>query len=243
MRASPVNGGASRREKLLLLFLLALLVMAGLVYFEPLRDAAQRATRFMLDKEGARAWIQARQPYSALYYLGLCLLQVVISPIPGEVSGFLGGLVFGWSYGFIYATIGLTVGSLFNVVVGRVFERVFLERFISKRTLDAFEARVHRWGLTTVFILFLIPGSPKDVLCYLFGLSRIPIFRFLFVSSLARMPGTLVLCLQGAEVFEGDWTYFAAVTGGALAVLIPALIYKDRLLRRLGVLDQADRPE
>lgn len=223
--------------KWFLVGILVLLAALTVLYWGPLHDFAVRVTRFMLDKEGARAQILAH-PHSLLYFIGLQAIQVIISPIPGELSSFLAGLVFGWGPGFFYATIGLTIGSLINVCLGRIFERVFLEKIIPARILDSFEKKAKKWGLFTVFMLFLFPGAPKDTLCYLFGLSRIPIWVFLLVSSVARMPGTLVLCLQGDKVVEGDWTVFIVLTLGAIALIVPAYLFKDRIFKIFGIDDQ-----
>ncbi|MEW6265190.1 MAG: VTT domain-containing protein [Thermodesulfobacteriota bacterium] len=236
MNDSCKNSHNQRRKRLLFAGLV-LLAAAGAVLYRPAGELAWKTTLFLLDKNGARATLLAYQPYSSFYYIGLCALQVVIAPIPGELSGFLGGLVFGWARGFLYSTLGLTLGSLINVTLGRVFERVFLEKILPARLLDAFEAKSRRWGLATVFILFLIPGAPKDILCYLFGLTRLPILSFIVVSTVARLPGTLVLTLQGDKVVEGDWGFFIVLTSVSLALLVPALLFRERIFRRLGIGD------
>ena len=235
--ASPAKDAPhqGRKQKIIAIVGLVALVVLAVVFFRPIKELTLEITRFLMDKDGARAYFQAHEPYSALYFIGLSVIQVVISPIPGELACFLGGVVFGWLKGFLYATLGLTIGSLINVTLGRIFQRVFLEKIIPARLLDAFEARANKYGVLTVLILFLFPGAPKDIFCYLFGLSRIPIWIFLLVSSVARMPGTLVLSLQGDQVFEGDWTAFIVTTVAAMVVLIPTLIYKDRIMRRLGL--------
>ena len=235
MGSSNRNNNSRKVKVWLLAGGIVLLAVLGAIFYGPVRELVWKITGFLMDKEEARRYILSYQPYSALYFIGLQALQVVLSPIPGELSGFLGGFIFGWAFGLIYSTAGLTLGSLAAVSLGRVFERVFLEKIIPARILNEFGVRVHRWGLATVFILFLIPGAPKDYMSYLFGLSPIPIWSFLLVSSMARLPGTLVLSLQGAKVFEGDWTFFALLTVGALTVLIPLLLFKDRILGRLGI--------
>lgn len=213
------------------------LAVTAMVFFGPVGEWIGRSTAFLMDKEGARNYILA-QPHAALYFIGLQALQVIFSPIPGELSGLLGGFIFGWVPGFFYSTLGLTLGSLAAVSIGRALERVFLEKIIPARILDEFGARVDRYGLVTVFILFLIPGAPKDYLSYLFGLSRIPILHFVVVSALARIPGTLVLSLQGAKVFQGDWVFIIALTLAALIVLVPLLFFKDRILSWFGITDR-----
>ena len=224
-----------------LLGLLALLVLLG-IFFVPLRDFVVRNTDFLMDKDGARAYILA-QPNAAVYFVGFQTLQVIVSPIPGELSCLLGGVIFGWLPGFLYSSLGLTIGSLVNIILGRFFERVFLERIIPRRILDRFDAKSRRWGLLTVFILFLFPGAPKDTLCYLFGLTRIPIPAFLLVSSVARLPGTLVLSLQGAKIIEGDWTFFIVLTLAGLVVTIPALVFKKKIYGWFGITDHTEGVE
>jgi uncharacterized membrane protein YdjX (TVP38/TMEM64 family) len=232
----------TRWERPAAIVALIILLILAVVFFAPLKKLVVDVTEFLLDKDGARRWILNHQPYSSLYFLGLQILQVIFSPVPGEVSCFLGGLIFGWWQGFLLSSLGLTIGSLVNVSIGRIFERVFLERIMPARLLDRFEVNVKRWGLTTVFVLFLFPGAPKDTLCYLFGLSRIPIWSFLVVSSVARLPGTLVLSLQGAKIVEGDWFFFIVITAAGMGVAITTLIFRNRLLRWLRISDSGEAP-
>lgn len=218
-----------------LLLVLAVAVLAAVFVLSPLGAWIWRMNDLLTDKEGARAYILSFQPFAIFFYIGLQVIQVVIALIPGELTGFLGGFIFGAGPGFLYSIIGLTLGSALAVSIGRAFERVFVEKIIPARILDKFEAQVNRWGLLTVFIFYLIPGAPKDYMCYLIGLSRLPLLPFIIVSSIARMPATLILNLQGAKVFEGDWTFLVLLTLAALIVLIPLLIFSSRIQRYFGI--------
>jgi len=217
-----------------LLFLLILLGLAGLSLSPPVAAWFVRASSFLSDKEGARAWLLAHQPYTGVYFVAIQALQVVLIPIPGELTGFLAGYVFGPGPGFVYATLGLTLGSAAAAVIGRFFERVFVERLIPKHLLNGLGDRVDRWGLPAVFVFYLIPGAPKDAMCYLVGLSRLPLVPFILVSSIARMPGTLGLVLQGAQVLHRNWGLLALVTLAVLAVFAPLFLFRRRLLAWLG---------
>ena len=196
-----------------------------------------RLNHLLADMEEARNYFLSFQPYSTLYFIIFQILQVVISVIPGELTGFLGGFIFGAIPGFLYSMIGLTTGSAIAVTIGRIFKKVFLERIIPARILDMFGKRVGKWGLLTVFIFYLIPGAPKDYMCYLIGLSRIPLLRFIIVSSLGRMPATLVLSLEGGKVVEGDWVFSAVLAIASLVILIPLLVFSDRIQRYFGIKD------
>lgn len=218
-----------------LLFGLAVLALLAFILLSPLKGWTTHTWTLLGDKESARTYILSYQPYSAFYFIGLQIFQVIISVIPGELAGFVGGFIFGSGLGFLYSTIGLILGSIIAVVIGRVFERVFLEKIIPQRLLDRFSRRIERWGLLSVFIFFLMPGVPKDYMCYLIGLTRLPLVPFIIVSSLARMPGTLVLALQGAKVFEGDWIFLTVLTLSSLIILIPLLIFNDRIQVYFGL--------
>ena len=218
-----------------ILFLLAVLAVLAFVLLSPLKEWTAHCMALLRDKESARTYILSYQPYSALYFIGLQVFQVIISIIPGELAGFVGGYIFGAGRGFLYSTIGLLIGSCVAVLIGRVFERVFLEKIIPERILDKFSARIQRWGLISVFLFYLMPGVPKDYMCYMIGLTRLPVVPFILVSAIARMPGTLVLSLQGAKVFDGDWMFLIVFSFFALVVLIPLLIFKDRILLFIGL--------
>jgi len=67
-------------------------------------------------------------------------------------------------------------------------------------------------------LFFLIPGVPKDILCYVAGLSRLKLIPFLWISTLARMPGIFGSSLMGKALFQNDWGLLVAVAGAALVL-------------------------
>src|SRR5439155_1184210 len=97
-----------------------------------------------------------------------------VAPGPGELTGFLGGLVFGETLGFVYSTVGLTLGSILAFAVGRWLGTPMVRRFVPPHMWDRMGFLVKAEGAVLCFLIFLIPGFPKDIACYLFGLSPIP---------------------------------------------------------------------
>jgi uncharacterized membrane protein YdjX (TVP38/TMEM64 family) len=79
------------------------------------------------------------------------------------------------------------------------------------------------------FIVYLIPGLPKDIVCYLFGISPMPLWVFTLVSGLGRIPGTWVLSAQGAHTAAGDYRQAILVTAVAVAVALPLYYYRHRI--------------
>jgi uncharacterized membrane protein YdjX (TVP38/TMEM64 family) len=162
-------------------------------------------------------------------FILLQALQVVISPIPGEATGFIGGFLFGKWVGFFYSTVGLTLGSAIAFFLSRQFRRLVRLWLIRSRLYRRFEHLAEHHGLFIFYILFLFPGFPKDFLCYLLGLSRMPWLAFIAIVILGRMPGTMVLALQGANTYDKDIEGFVSILFLSLLVLVPSLYYRERI--------------
>jgi uncharacterized membrane protein YdjX (TVP38/TMEM64 family) len=165
-----------------------------------------------------------------IFFIVLQALQVVVSPIPGEATGFLGGFLFGVWGGFIYSTIGLTLGSVAAFAVGRWLGARFVQRVVSKETWDKLGFIVEAEGAILCFLIFLIPGLPKDIVCYLFGISPMPLWVFAVVSGLGRMPGTWILSAQGAHTATGQYIQLVFISAIAIAVALPLYYYRHRIV-------------
>ncbi len=85
-------------------------------------------------------------------------------------------------------------------------------------------------GAIICFVLYLIPGFPKDILSYLFGLSPMSFWVFAVVSTLGRLPGTWISSYFGAHVAEQQYVYAIAFIAIVLAICLPLFHYRDRIL-------------
>lgn len=158
--------------------------------------------------------------------------QVIISPIPGEATGFLGGYAFGAAPGFVYSTIGLTLGTMAAFGVGRWLGAAVVARYVPARVFQRFGFLLEAEGAVLAFVIYLIPGLPKDIVSYLFGMSPMPAWVFLVVSTLGRMPGTWLLSAEGARTATGQYVQLALLTALTAAVAIPLYYYRHALLTR-----------
>jgi len=163
-------------------------------------------------------------------FMSLQALQVIISPIPGEATGFLGGYLFGEWLGFLYSMIGLTAGSVSSFAIGRWLGERFVRKTVSKETWDKLGFIVEAEGAILCFIIYLIPGLPKDIICYLFGISPMPLWVFAVISGIGRMPGTWILSAQGARTEAGQYIELVAITAVAIALALPLYYYRHRIV-------------
>ncbi len=211
-------------------------LLVAFVVYEVATDAP--AWRFLLrlyqDKAFLKATVEGWGWLGPIIFIVIQALQVIISPIPGEATGLVGGFLFGVGLGFIYSTVGLTLGTLAAFGVGRWLGAPFIQRFVAEHHWERMGFIVEAEGAILAFILYLIPGFPKDIISYLFGLSPMPFWVFAVVSTLGRIPGTWILSAQGDNMAAGQVREFALLMALIAAVVIPLYYYRKRILRFFG---------
>lgn len=152
--------------------------------------------RLYVDKHFLKQTLREWGVLAPVIFVALQALQVIIAPIPGEVTGILAGFLFGEWLGFVYSTLGLTLGSVAAFGVGRWLGGAAVRRLVSAETWNKLGFIVEAEGVILCFIIYLIPGLPKDMVCYLFGMSPMPLWVFAVVSTIGRIPDTWVLSAQ-----------------------------------------------
>lgn len=200
--------------------------------------------RLYLDKRFLQHTLREWGILAPIIFIGLQALQVIIAPIPGDLTGILGGYLFGQWVGLLYSTVGQTVGSVAAFAVGRWLGAHYVQRLVRPDIWRRLGFIVDAEGAILCFVIFLVPGLPKDMTCYLFGLSPMPFWVFAVVSTLGRLPGTWVLSAQGAHAASGDYVGVILLTTLVVAVALPLYYYRNRLLEwfRGKLLRSADSP-
>lgn len=188
--------------------------------------------RFFKNKDELIAFIRSYR-YDEIVFIAVQIIQVLVAAIPGELSGFVGGFLYGPVWGTIYSTIGLTLGSWLAFMLARFFGEPLLEKVVKKEVFEKFEYFMEHKGLMVSFLLFLIPGFPKDYLCYILGMSRIPVWSFLILSTIGRLFGTAMLSVSGNVARNEQYVLlaFIVLVGGLVSVFI--YIYRDKILELL----------
>jgi uncharacterized membrane protein YdjX (TVP38/TMEM64 family) len=162
-------------------------------------------------------------------FVSLQAIQVIIAPIPGEVTGILGGYLFGLIDGLLLSTIGLTIGSYVAFVLARVFGKPFAVKIVPRAIMNRFDYLIQNKGLFLVFLLFFIPGIPKDYFCYIFGLSSVSTLDYLILSTIGRLFGTILLTLEGSSLKGEQYWIFGALAAIGVASGVLSVIFRNRL--------------
>ena len=208
-------------------------ILLGYVYRHYLWQKITYFYHLFSDQEQINSFVASFGHGAPAVFIIIQILQVLFAPFPGEATGFIGGFLFGTAKGFVYSSIGLTAGSLINFSIGRFMGKRFVRKLIPEHQLDRLNKIVKRQGVIVLFILFVIPGFPKDYLCLFLGLSTLPLKIFLILTGIGRMPGTLMLSLQGSYIFEQKYGLFAMIMGLCLIVIFLAYKYREPLYQWL----------
>jgi uncharacterized membrane protein YdjX (TVP38/TMEM64 family) len=203
-----------------IVFLLGMLALLGYIYLDPLRE---RLYRLVLDGERLRGVIHRAGPWGPLLFIMIQAGQVVtmIWPVPMEIAC---GYLFGFHLGLLYSAAGLALGSLVAFMLGRWLERKFVSRLVSPDTMKRIRRLMKREGILAAFLLFLVPGIPKDFVCYFLGMSRMSLAFFLVAATLTRLPSTVLFTLQGAQVYKDHY----GITLGLVALYVGLAIFLYR---------------
>lgn len=156
------------------------------------------------DPDIVRSWIEGNYVLGVIIMLCVCILQVVIALIPGELVEIAAGYVFGPWLGALLCLVGAMIGSVLVLLLVRRFGRKFVESIYSREKLDAlpiFNDPKKRNALTA--ILFLIPGTPKDLLTYVLGLTEMSVTAYVILTVFTRIPSILMSTL-GGDALVGD---------------------------------------
>lgn len=184
-------------------------------------------------QEDFREYIQGFGALGWLVLLGLQVLQVFVALIPGELLESAAGFAFGPVMGTVICYAGLVIGSSMVFGLTRKFGVRLVEVFISREKINQLRfinTEAKRNGL--IFLLFFIPGTPKDLVTYFVGLTDIQLGTFLAISLVARIPSVLSSTFGGHMLGEGDYWGAILLYGiTALVSLVGMLVYR-RIVRR-----------
>lgn len=210
--SSWTDKGKKRLFLVLLLAAIGVLILIGWQVGGPI-------LRLAADPEAFRQWIAQRQAGGLLLYGGMVFFQVLFAIIPGEPLEIAGGYAFGALWGTVACLAAATLGSVVVFALVRRFGTRLVEVFFPReklRRLRFLQSSPRRTFL--FFLIFMIPGTPKDLLCYFAGLTDIKPLPFLLICSLGRLP-SLVTSTVGGDAL-GTESYVLAAVVFAVTLLI-----------------------
>jgi uncharacterized membrane protein YdjX (TVP38/TMEM64 family) len=190
---------------------------------------------YFIYKKKAIAFINSFHPYDKLAFMSLQILQVLAAPIPGEVTGVIGGYLYGTLAGTFYSTIGLTIGSWLAFILARIFGLPLVERAEKPDIIRKYDRNMEHQGTLIAFILFLIPGFPRDCLCYIIGLSHMRVWPFMAISTLGRLFGTILLSVSGSFAQQNHYGALMITLAASGVLTLLTYFYRGKILTLMKI--------
>ena len=197
----PAKG--SERVRLILSILVLLAFVPLSLYAIPkvmaLGDAQTRAAlQQQMQSQGIGGWF---------VFLGIQVLQVVVAMIPGEPVEIFAGLMYGPLWGTLSCMLGIFLGSMIVYLLVRRLGMPIVSIFMDPKKFQNLQFLQDKKRFERIsFLLFFIPGTPKDLLTWAAGFINIRPLRFFAISTVARLPSILSSTLAGASLISGDFS-------------------------------------
>ena len=180
------------------------------------------------DPQRFKDWLEGYGALSKGVFAGIMALQVIVAVIPAGPFQVAGGYAFGAFWGTMLSIAGNGLGSMLVYFMVKLFGSRAIGLFVAPEQIDKLKHILDapKWKILFV-VIFMIPGSPKDVLTYLTGISELKPLSVLLLTTLGRLPAILASCLGGDALSEASYGKAAIFFGILAAISIAgALIYR-----------------
>ena len=175
--------------------------------------------------------VQSAGPAGVLILFGMQFLQILVAFIPGEVVQLAAGLMYGPLFGSIIILVGCVISSSIIYLLVRKLGAPFVQSMVSTEHLEKFHSFEESGKLDIiVFILFLIPGMPKDVFTYLVPLTDMPYKKFILLTTIGRIPGVVGSTYAASGFASGDVVGPAIVLIVLAVAAVLAILFRDKIL-------------
>ena len=180
--------------------------------------------RFAKEPEVFRQWVAGHGFWGMAAYAGMVFLQVLVAVIPGEPLEIAGGYAFGAVWGTVLCLLGAFLGSVAVFAVVRKWGVPLVEVFFPREKLDKLSfLKTSPKRTALLWLVFTVPGTPKDLLCYFAGLMDLSWPSWLLIASVGRLPSIITSTVGGSAL--GEQNYRAAVIAFALALAVAGVGY------------------
>lgn len=213
-----------------------LIVLATILLRKPLISAIR-------DKSSFKAWMDSTGFLKYPLMVGIMALQVIIALIPGEPVEIVAGYIFGTWGGLLLCLLGTALGSVIIILTVRKLGMKFVTLFVEREQIENLKILQNpKKRDAALFMLFLIPGTPKDILTYLSGLVPMHLGKYLLITSIARIPSIISSTMGGSMLGRQEYKIAIIMFAITLALtLLAKLVYKLYQARKKPDAEEAEK--
>ena len=214
MASSPKR---PKKKTLILIFAAVLIIALLAILYFALKDT--EAFKIFESTQALQEYVGGFGAWAPAIFILLQIAQVIIAPIPGNVTTLAGGAMFGFWPALAYSTIAILIGSLIAVGIGRVCGRPLVNKLAPADVVDKYLNVLAGKQRMTLALMFLFPFFPDDVLCLLAGLTGYSWGWFAVMVLLTRPWGLVFSALVGSGALNmppWGWVVLIVLAAGAI---------------------------
>ena len=228
------------KKELFLKILIILVVVTFFVYFTMQLFPLFKELLTAEGRENFKVTINSLGIKGVFLLIGLMCAQILLPILPGEPVEILGGMCFGPIKGLLIILLGTFISTLLIIFLVKVLGKRFIYLFVKKERIEKIENskffKNEKKIEIIIFLLYFIPGTPKDIITYIAVLLPINIYRFVFISIIARIPSIISSTIAGSNLVDGNLLFSIGayvVTFGITAIFIYFINKKDKNLMKV----------
>lgn len=177
--------------------------------------------------DGVNDFLSEYETASIFAYIGIQIIQIVISVIPGQVIQIAGGYAYGFWFGYLLSIIGIAAGSATAFGLARVLGRDAMHLLFGEEKVTKFVNHLNsKKAFAVLVVIYAIPGLPKDIVTYAAGVSEFGFKPFMMLSLISRSPALMCTIMIGSMLNKGS--YIGIIILGVTAILLCVILFLKR---------------
>ena len=223
----------NKKTKKIIIILITAAISAALIYFLYRENLYSSIKTVFSSAKEFKAFVTKQGSLAPVIFFLIQIAQVIIAPIPGNVTALAGGALFGGAKACLLSCSGIIIGSFIAFFIARIFGKPLVVKLIGESIFNKYnKVFLGKCGIA-LFLLFLLPFFPDDALCFLAGLSKLPAKAFFLFTVIGRLPNIIFASLAGAGtvyVSAGGWIVIGILSAAAIYL---SFRYGDKIEKRL----------
>lgn len=221
------------KKKILIWSIISILIIAVIVL---LIIYGPRVLNYFKDptlREKFKNFIESLGFFGVFVYILVIVIQIIVAFIPGEPFELLAGIMYGTFGGLLISLIGAFIGSTIVFLLVKKFGKRITNKFFSEEKMQKYKfLNSERNRNRLLFIIFLIPGTPKDLLTYFAPLTPIKYSSYIIITTIARIPSIITSTIAGESILEGDYHIAIIVYGITFLLTIFGILIDNYIQKK-----------
>lgn len=226
---SRITGAIKREIHSAIVILTIIIIIAACIFSIFYWDLGE----YLTSQEKIQEYISGFGIAAPIIFALIQILQVIISPIPGNITTLAGGALFGFWQAFAISSIAITIGSLISFSLAKIFGRRLVVWMVGAKRVTKYVDIFMGKQRHMLAIMFLLPFFPDDILCFIAGITNMSFAYFLVLTLITRPWGLLFSALIGSGILSFNWVSWLIIGISIVVIMFISIKYGQRIKWRI----------